>query len=203
MADSTQAALLLDVELRPLLSLLMQSPHTASEAAAGLAVNLQRAHYLLGKLERAAIAEVVEVRPRAGRAVKRYGVPPRWFIPYEVTGAETLEAFLGGQILPRVERFTRLSIGLLRDADDRWGFWLEQGEEGSTLSMGSPSRRGNEVFDQDEPFLLNIGSLRLTREQAGDLKRRLLTVLEEFQMQDTPEAPLHTVALMLVRGDVG
>ena len=199
-ADSTQAALLLDVGLRPLLSLLMRSPHTASEAAAGLAVNLQRAHYLLGKLER---AEVVEVRPRAGRAVKRYGVPPRGFIPYEVTGAETLEAFLAAQILPRVERLTRLGVQLLHENGDCWGYWLEQGEVSSTLRMGDPDGAAEALFGGDEPFLLNIGGIRLTREQASDLKRRLLAVVEEFQIQDTPEAPLHTVALMLARGDVG
>lgn len=202
-ANSAQAALLLDVGLRPLLDLLMRSPHSAGEVAAKLALNIQRAHYLIGKLERAGVAEIVEVRARAGRAIKCYAVPPRWFIPYEATGAETLEAFMGAQILPRMERFTGLSVGLLRELGDHWGFWLEQGEEGSSLSMGTPTRRGYELFAGDEPFLLNIGGLHLTREQASDFKRRLLTVMEEFQAQDNPEAPTYTVALMLVRGDVG
>ncbi|WP_216323732.1 winged helix-turn-helix domain-containing protein [Deinococcus aestuarii] len=202
-ANGVQAALLLDVGLRPLLDLLIRSPRSVGEVASELRLKVQRAHYLVGKLERAGVAEVVEVCPRTGRPVKRYAVPPRWFIPYEATGAETLEAFLDGQILPRVERFTHLGVGLLRELDDCWGFWLEQGEEGSNLSMGTPTRKGYELFGGDEPFLLNIGGLRLTREQAGEFKRRLLAVMEEFQTQDDPDAPTHTVALMLVRGDVG
>ncbi|GBF07665.1 hypothetical protein DAERI_160043 [Deinococcus aerius] len=202
-ANSAQAALLLDVGLRPMLDLLMRAPHSASEVAAKLGLNIQRAHYLAHKLERAGVAEVVEVRPRAGRAIRCYAVLPRWFIPYEATGAETLEAFMCAQILPRMERFTGLSVGLLRELGDHWGFWLEQGEEGSSLSMGTPTRRGYELFAGDEPFLLNIGGLHLTREQASDLKRRLESVLEEFQAQDSPQAPTYTVALMLARGDVG
>lgn len=126
-ANSAQAALLLDVGLRPLLDLLIQRPRSVGEVAQSLGVSVQRAHYLVGKLERVGVAEVVEVCPRAGRAVKRYRVLSRWFIPYEATGAETLEAFLDGQILPRVERFTHLSVGRFRELDDRWGFWLERG----------------------------------------------------------------------------
>lgn len=201
-ANQVQAALLLDVKLRPLLDLLLRHPCSPGEAARRLAVSVQRAHYLVGKLERAGVAEVVEVCPRNGRPIKRYAVPPRWFIPYEVTGAETLEAFLDGQILPRIEQFTHLSIGLLRELDDRWGFWLEQDEEGSILSMGTPGRKGYELFARDEPFLLNIGGLRLNREQAKELKRRLLAVAEEFQALDSAEAPTYTFALMLARGEV-
>lgn len=202
-ANAGQAALLLDVALRPLLDLLMRAPHPAGEVATKLGVNIQRAHYLIGKLERAGVAEVAEVRPRSGRGVKCYRVPPRWFVPYEVTGAETLEAFMGAQILPRVEQLTHLGVDHLRDFGDDWGFWLEQGQERGTLSMGTSNGTGNELFGGNEPFLLNIVGLHLTREGASEFGRRLTAVLEEFQAQHSPSAPTYTVALMLVRGDVG
>ncbi|GAA5533809.1 winged helix-turn-helix domain-containing protein [Deinococcus aluminii] len=201
-ANAAQAALLLDVTLRPLLGFLMHAPRSASEVAAHLDVNLQRAHYLLGKLVRAGVAEVVNVQPRAGRAVKWYRVAPRWFIPFEITGAETLEAFLAAQILPRMARFVQLSTNLLREHQPTWGYWLEQGPETSNLRMGDLGGTAEALFVGDEPFLLNIGNNRLSRERAAELKRRLIALLEEFSDLETAGAPEYTIGLMLVRGGV-
>lgn len=201
-ANAAQAALLLDVTLRPLLGFLMHAPRSAGEVAAHLDMSLQRAHYLLGKLVRAGVAEVASVEARAGRPVRRYRVAPRWFIPYEVTGAETLEAFLAAQILPRMERFVQLSTHLLREHQPTWGYWLEQGPETSNLRMGDLGGTADALFTGDEPFLLNIGNNRLSRARAAELKRRLLAVLEEFSEEETAGAPEYTIGVMLVRGGV-
>lgn len=201
-AEARQAALLLDFSLRPLLSLLMKAPHSVSELAAALDLSVQRAHYLIGKLSAAGIADLDSLQPRAGRAVKRYRVAARWFIPFEVTGAETLHAFLAAQILPRMERFVELGLRQVGDTYSHWGFWLEQQGVSSNLHMGDPSGAATELFEGDEPFLLNIGTAHLTREQASTFKRRLLQLLGEFDLPVQDGAVPYSVGLLLARGEV-
>ncbi|AZI44282.1 ArsR family transcriptional regulator [Deinococcus psychrotolerans] len=201
-ANAEQAALLLDIKLRPLLDFLMRSECSASEAAAHLSVSLQRAHYLLGKLVQAQMAVVERQNASAGRAIKRYSMPGRWFIPYEVTGAETLEAFASAQLIPRIEILIGHSVRVLRERSPHWGFWLESSAGSVNFLIGTQHGPANELFLGDEPFLLNIGRIHLSREKASELKRRLLAVLEDFETEDTPSAPEYTTALMFVRGAV-
>lgn len=78
----------------------MRAECSASEVANHLSINLQRAHSLLGKLIQVNIAVIERQDARAGRAIKRYRMLGRWFIPYEVTGAETLETFASAQLMP-------------------------------------------------------------------------------------------------------
>lgn len=201
-ANAQQAALLLDVKLGPLLNLLTRGERSASEVAAHLGVSVQRAHYLLGKLTGAGIAAVVREDTRAGRAVKRYRMPGRWFIPYEVTGAETLEAFASAQLMPRFETLIGHGVRVMRERSPHWGFWLEGGAENTSLLIGDEGGPAHELFFGDEPFFMNIGHLHLKRERASELKRRLWAVLEEFEVENIPGAPEYTLALMLVRGGV-
>lgn len=201
-ANTEQAALLLDVSLRPLLDFLMDAERSASETAAHLSVSLQRAHYLLGKLERVGIAVIGRTDARAGRAIKRYRMAGRWFIPYEVAGAETLEAFASDQLMPRFETLIGHSVRVLRERSPHWGFWLESNAENVHLLIGDEHGPAHELLFGDEPFFLNIGHLHLSRDRANELKRRLWAVLEDFEAEERPGAPEYTIALMLVRGAV-
>jgi hypothetical protein len=175
-ANSTQAGLLLDLELRPVTTALMQRPHSAAELGRALKINVQRAHYLLSKLIAADIARLDSVQPRAGRSVKRYRMVPRWFVPFEVTESETLEAFLAAQILPRIERVVNLSVQQIGATFETWGYWIEQEGEGSNLRMGD----------------------------ASAFKHRLNALLAEFAaLEDRQQHPAYTVCVQLVRGVVG
>ncbi len=186
-----------------LLNLLMHAPRSARQVTEHLDMDIQRAYYLLRKLERVGIAEV-ECEPGAGGQVpKRYTVAPRWFIPYEVTRAETLNAFVEAQIMPRMERFVGLSVELLQQHQPTWGFWLETEGQATNLRMGDAKAPANALFTGDEPFLLNLGTARLSRANASELKRRLVAVLEELESMESPDADVYTVAVMLVRGNVG
>lgn len=198
LADARQARLLLDVALRPVFSLLMTAPGSARQVAGHLNVDIQRAYYLLRKLERAGIAETVTNQPH-----KCYRVAPRWFIPYEVTRADTLHAFLAAQIMPRIERFVTLGVEVLQRQQPDWGAWLELGPLGSSLRMGDTAGAAHDLFTGAEPFILSIGSVRLSRVQAEVLKRRLIAVMDELEEQNSPDADEYSFALMLVRGDVG
>nr|WP_221284507.1 ArsR family transcriptional regulator [Deinococcus humi] len=201
-ATPRQAELLLRPELRPLLNFLMTAARSASEVAEHLALPLARASYLLGKLCKGNVAFVERVDPRHGRPIKRYRVSPRWFIPYEVTAAETLEAFWLAQIGPRMERLSSLAAHQVQEHSPVWGLWLSRGETQSNLEIGDERGPAQDVFGGDEPLMLTIAGLRLPEPQARALKRLLLAVVEQGRAWESPTAPDYTLSLMLVRGTV-
>ena len=201
-ATAAQAALLLDVTLRALLGRLMTTPSTVTEVALMLKVSPNRAQYLVGKLQRADIAVVTAVEPRAGRALRRYGVTPRWFIPFEVTGADTLDAFLAAQLIPRVTRMMMLTARQMQEHTDTWGYWLEQHDvTGSNLRLGNGDGQGSDLFAGVAPLMANVATLTLSARQAQELKARLIALFDDF---GSPEAggEAHSVAVLLVRGEV-
>lgn len=201
-ATPQQAQLLLNVELRPLFSILMHGALSATEVAHQLGVSVKRAHYLLTRLRAAGVIEEVSQERRAGRPIRRYRTAERWFIPFAATGADTMEAFVEAQVLPRMARFVRLSVLRLQAYGPAWGYWLERGEQLSTLRMGDQADQHRPGTDDAEPFLLNIGTAHLTLAQAQDLKRRLQGVIDEFAPLEDLTSPAYTIGLLLVRGDV-
>jgi hypothetical protein len=201
-ANARQAELLLDVELRRVVVPMMKRACSASELAPELGIGLQRAHYLIGRLQAAGVTALDSVQPRAGRPIRRYRVAPRWFVPFEVTGADTLEAVLEAQLLPRMQRLVGLSVQQIAADFREWGYWLEQEGETTNLRMGDVHGAARALFDGDEPFLLNIGTVWLSAEHASHLKRRLLSVLEEFSEHHDPAQHAYTIGLQLARGEV-
>ncbi|ULH18135.1 ArsR family transcriptional regulator (plasmid) [Deinococcus sp. KNUC1210] len=201
-ASAGQATLLLRPELRPLLQYLMQEARSAGEVARELKVPLARASYLLRKLQRGEIAVVERVEARSGRPVKRYRVFPTWFIPYEVTAAETLESFWAAQLVPRMNEVAGFAARQLQEHHPIWGFWLSQGEVYSNLEVGNRRGPARDLLEGDEPLMLTIAALRLAEPQARILKRRLLALLTEASTWDTGSATEYTLSLILVRGSV-
>jgi len=201
-ASAGQATLLLQPELRPLLQYLMQEARSAGEVARELQVPLARASYLLKKLQREEIAVVERVEARSGRPVKRYRVFPTWFIPYEVTAAETLESFWAGQLVPRMNEVAGFAAHQLQAHHPIWGFWLSQGEVYSNLEVGDRRGPARDLLEGDEPLMLTVAALRLAEPQARILKRRLLALLTEASTWDTGSATEYTLGLILVRGSV-
>lgn len=163
---------------------------------------LARASYLLSKLQRAGVSFVEQVDGRAGRPIKRYRVSPRWFIPYEVTAAETLDALWWEQLRPRMAHMAALAARQVQGRGPVWGLWLSQGKTDSSLEIGDEAGPAQYVFAGDEPLMLTIAMLRLDESQARHLKRRLLGLLEEAAQWESPHAPEYTLSLMLVRGGV-
>jgi hypothetical protein len=202
-ATPGQAALLLDVALRPLFAVLMQRPRSAAELSRSLKISVQKAHYLLGKLMAADIAQLDSVTPRAGRPVKRYRMAAHWFIPFRSTGAETLDAFFSQQLMPRMNQLVRLGVRQFEKTAHTWGYWLEQEGEASSLRIGDPDGAALALMESDEPLLLNLSTLHLRPEHASTLKRRLLAVIDEFDALNEADQPAYTFGLQLVRGEVG
>lgn len=198
-ATAPQAKLLLNVELRPLLILLMSGPCNVSEAAEQLAITLNRTHYLMTKLEKAGVAVVDHVTARAGRAVKHYTIAPRWFIPFDVTPASTMTESASAQILPRIQQMVNRAIHLVQEnTTQQRGYWLEP----QSLKLGDENGPTEELFQGNQPFLLNIGKMHLSSDQASEFKCRLLALLEEFEGHESPSETPYSIALLLVRGQV-
>lgn len=201
-ATAGQAALLLQPELRPLLQYLMREARSAGEVARELNVPLARASYLLGKLGREGIALVERTEARAGRPIKRYRVASTWFIPYEVTAADTLESFWAAQLGPRMTEIAGFAARQLQEHHPVWGFWLSQGEVYSNLEVGTAQGPARDLLAGDEPLMLTIAALRLTEPQARMLKRRLRTLLTEVASWETTGATEYTLSLLLARGSI-
>ena len=199
-ATSRQAALLLRPELRPLLNYLMQEARSAADVARHLNLTLGQASYQVGKLQAVGVAVIERVDARAGRPVKRYRVPGRWFIPYEVTDEETLEGFWLSQIGPRMDRIAGFAATQLRAHSPAWGLWLSGQGGQSQLEIGDADGPARNIFEGDEPLMLTIAGLRLTEPNARRLKRLLLEFVKEGGALESPDAPHYALSLMFVRG---
>ncbi|RJF72480.1 ArsR family transcriptional regulator [Deinococcus cavernae] len=187
------------VQLRPLLMLLMKTPCTVKQLAAELKIDLNRAHYLMTRLEQAGVAVVERLEKRAGRPVKHYSIAPRWFIPFDVTSASTLEDAANAQILPRTRRIVENAIRIAQQhTSGRRGYWLSA----EALNMGDEHGPADALFLGNEPFMLNLGQMNLSRADALRLKQRLAQVFDEFQQLEQPSEPPYTVSIMLVRGQM-
>ncbi|GHF93355.1 hypothetical protein GCM10017783_01650 [Deinococcus piscis] len=137
------------------------------------------------------------MQQRAGRPIRRYAMPEPWFIPFEVTQAETLEGFISSQFLPRNEQMMRLQAAALLAEHPRWGYWLRSG----TLHLGSQEGPPLRQVLADQPFLSAIGTAQLSQARALEFKRRLWALLAEFE-QDEEGGESYALSVQLVRGQV-
>ncbi|MFC4453722.1 helix-turn-helix domain-containing protein [Deinococcus sonorensis] len=190
-----QAHLLLRADLHPLLLRLMTAPQSASELALALGCTVQDAHYRLRALERAGIAQVVETRARAGRPIKRYRMRSDWFVPFELTSAETLLEFLEQQNQPRMNTFLRHLFGHLQAKRETLGFRLRR--EGEETSLVISTASGRDPLE-DRPHLMQWTELRLTPDRAFQLMERLGELFEEYAQDD--EETTFTLGLFLGEG---
>lgn len=199
-ATAEQAKLLLDEQLRPTFVLLLEQPRSATELAEALGVDLNRAYYLLRKLERADIVQVISHTPRTGRPLKRYAVPPRWFVPFDVTGAETLEAFVHAQTQPIMQSMTKLALTRFQAyLGERPGFWLE----GESLWIGDEDNMlVIPAAQAAEPILFQFGGLNLSDEHALELGRRFQALFKEFEALHDETQPGYRTGVILLRGEV-
>lgn len=126
-----------------------------------------------------------------------------WFIPYEVTAAETLESFWAAQLVPRMNEVAGFAARQLQAHHPIWGFWLSQGEVYSNLEVGDRRGPARDLLEGDEPLMLTVAALRLAEPQTRILKRRLLALLTEASTWDTGIATEYTLGLILVRGSPG
>lgn len=196
-ADAQQARLLLDPAILTLVHALMREALSAAETAEKLGLSLRRACTLLGKLHRAGIAEVVQERPRAGRAVKVYAVYPLWRVPFEFTQAASLEELMWQDLGHYHRRLNSLLAQQMEAHSPTWDFWLSPGRLYPAPQDGSP-----DLFGSPEPIHCMIGGLMLRDEDAREFKRRLLALQYEYEdISITRPGPVaYALSLTLTRG---
>lgn len=196
-ANAEQTKFLLDIELWPLLMLLMSKPSTMSEIADQLDLKLNRVHYLIGKLERAKIAQIDREEARAGRSMKYYYIDEGWFIPFENTKEDSLESFICMQTIPRMKYLISNATHVIkRHNNEGLGYWID----GQTLSVGDSHGPFQELFMGEEPFFISFRSVKLNDAKARELKGRIMDIVKEYCQFESSEYPTYTLGLMLVEG---
>lgn len=193
-----QAALLLDPANYRLLDALMGRACSAGDVARTLGEDVRRAHYRLRRFVDAGLVEIVGEEKRAGRPIKRYAMHAHWFVPFELTSAETLEGLLSDQLGPRLERF----VGLLaRDLHETAGVGVrfERGEDGV---LNVRLYDGGAAARPDAPVIANWGRLRLSDAQARSLLRDLQSVLDRYEALADDAAEPFTIGVFLAAGDI-
>ncbi|MFC4453676.1 hypothetical protein [Deinococcus sonorensis] len=105
-SDSAAAAFLSDPRRQAYLSPFIDAEVTVSQVAHALSLPLGRAHYWTLRLLTLGLVRETRREARAGRAVRHYrAVASAFFVPFDVTGADTLETqvLVDGQV--REQRF--------------------------------------------------------------------------------------------------
>ena len=182
MTTTQQAKLLLDPEHYGLLQLLMRANTletgiAAAEVARDLGWTLQTAHYKLGRLVEAEIAVVSGEEKRAGRAVKRYSsVRPAWFVPFDLTPADTLGELIAAQLDPRMRRiYDRMAEEIMQISPHR-GVTFKMQEGMLTVHLAPPDLEEADA----PPITASLSSLKLSPGRAREFHGKLIALAQEF-----------------------
>lgn len=157
----------------------MREEHSAAELARLTDQDVGRVHYLLGQFVDAGIAEVTAVVPRAGRAVKRYRVPRDWYVPFELSDAEHVEALAAAQLVPRMHRFVSNAARHLLLGERRWGVYVRLEASGG-VSVTLTDEHGLSLRSERAP-LVTWTELDLTGEEAARLHEELAALLRRYE----------------------
>jgi len=133
-SDPTAARLVADPHAARFLEPFMGQERTASPVASELGVKVSSMLYRIQQLLDLGLLRVSRVEPRRGRALKYYrAVADTFFVPFELTDAETLEA-LGSSSANEMKRSLEASLGAGHEAAGRafegWGVRLMRDREG-------------------------------------------------------------------------
>lgn len=147
--DPEQARLLSDPRALTYFEPFLARTRSVSEAAEELDCPLDRLYYRVRRFLGAGLLRVVEERPRAGRAIKRYrSVADAFVVPFEVTPYAELEERLRTLQRQDEEFIVRTTARLLREGGLE-GRRIERGSDGSVhYGSAGPSLPD---FDWDHP----------------------------------------------------
>ncbi len=189
--DPAATQILLDHERRGYLEPFMRAERSTSEAAAELGVPVKDMAYRVQRMLRVGLLSVTGEQRRAGRPVKRYRAPRRFFVPFAVLPeADLVEMF--------EELVTPLQAGLLqgmvRAVTDTewnvhdWGYRVELNDKGeaSVIPLSQEGDPSAHIYDQilqdDAPAVfLGYVPLRLDFPRAKELQRDLIELLGRYQ----------------------
>ncbi|UQN07977.1 winged helix-turn-helix domain-containing protein [Deinococcus sp. QL22] len=195
-ANTTQAALLLNTRYAETLAVLARGDATATEVARHLGKPLSSIHAQLELLLDAGVICVGATRSRAGRPMREYQLPLPWQIPFAATTAMTLRELLAGQLKVNVDLQVNALANALEDVYESPDWFVEVSALNGIIQHSIEHVRLGSL-----PAQAMIGaslSLRLTAEQAGNLKARLNALISEFQDAQSVEGAAGHWGLMVL-----
>ncbi|SMB86025.1 hypothetical protein [Deinococcus hopiensis] len=174
---------LLDLRTARILAVFWQEARTVTEAARQLGQDPEELRYRVRRLTALGLLQHTETQARKGRPMKRYRVVAQaYFVPFEVTRHETLEAYLA-QIEGEAAAFVRrnLTWALQRNGEG-WGLRLARGEDGEIHSKLALSPNEDWGMTESGPALLSFvyPALKLDLREAKAFQRDLLALFRQY-----------------------
>ena len=202
--DPNAARVLADVEQRRYLLPFMCGELSLSEAARRLDVKPTAMLYHVNKLLALGLLEVARVRQRRGRSSKLYRASAeRFFIPFSLTQADTVQSLSLGTSLRFEKAFQHDLISAEMDIGDDWGIAIYVMDDGGlsvdlTTSREHPAEDTAFVLAADHPAVWSCWlELNLGFEEAKTLQHELVALWERYKQLRNPDKPSYTLRLGL------
>lgn len=204
--NSDTAEFLLNTESRRLIQPFWGKAKTAAVAAKELGMSTSSLLYQINKLLDLGILKIVAEKKRAGRASKVYQTTTEsYFVPFKVTKAETLEAYLQG-VKSYYEKLLTSSIAeVMQAADKDWGMRLYRDEDGKLQMLTATYPDKVIRLDEAGPAILDFyyPDLQLDFEDAKALQQELGQVFQKYSQKRGSQKYLWHVGLTPVLKDKG
>lgn len=165
----------------------MQSEHSLSSAAKALGIQKTAMYYHLKKFLSMGILRCVRQEKRAGRASKIYKASSeRYFIPFQLTGAETVEKLALASDYDLLKVFTHSWIKTSSRYYAQWGIWVFKnvaGQIGTAISKEEPNIQNffERDLDPESPAIVAAWMLpSLSFENAKRLQKDLIELYQRY-----------------------
>ena len=202
--DTGAARVLADSKQQRYLLPFIREELSLSEAARRLEVRPNALLYHVNKLLALGLLEVSQVKKRKGRASKLYRASAeRFFIPFSLTQADTVESFSVGNSVQFERRFQQDLIAAEIEVGDDWGVAICVMADGS-LSIDLTASREHPT--EDTAFILNAEhpavwsswlELNLSLKEAKTLQKELVDLWSRYKQRSNPDEPSYTLRLGL------
>ena len=202
--DADAARVLTDSKQQRYLLPFIREELSLSEAARRLAVKPNALLYHVNKLLALGLLEVAQIKRRRGRASKLYRASAeRFFIPFSLTQADTVESFSVGSSVQFERRFQQDLIAAEIGVGDDWGVAIYVMADGS-LSIDLTASREHPA--EDTAFALNAKhpavwsswlELNLSFKEAKSLQKELVDLWSRYKQKRNPDELSYTLRLGL------
>lgn len=183
--DAARARLLLDARSRAQLAPFLGRPRSVSEAAQEVGA---KPNTVLRRVQRfldAGLLDVAETVARRGRPVRRYrAIADAFFVPFEASDAEDLEAALADREAWVTALLRRSVVRARRDAIGTWGTRIYLDTRGRVqVQMAVRPDVDAQPPGPDGPAVLSAwrDAIELDYPDAKALQRELFDLLERYQ----------------------
>ena len=202
--DTDAARVLADVEKRRYLLPFIREELSLSEAARRLDVKPTALLYHVNKLLALGLLEVAQVKSRRGRSSKLYRASAeRFFIPFSLTQAATVQSLSLGTNLRFEKAFQHDLISAEMDIGDDWGIAIYVMDDGGlsvdlTTSREHPAEDTAFILAADHPAIWSCWlEINLGLEEAKTLQHELIALWERYKQLRNPDKPSYTLRLGL------